>query len=96
MRLKRLLPGAILDAWGKRVIDRLYGKQIFPSGYLKLNDAGRAGFWRFDRVHRLGQVTRRGFLSASTVFYDDPGFAAVGTGSYQWLARWMLCFGPGH
>lgn len=203
-------PGAILDAgpdaWGKRVIDRLYGKQNHPLGYLLLNDAGRSGClsfstkvdeppasphchafdlanlmsaavavetnqpvdqallkalspssggarpkctmvengvtWiakfpsvddryisvprlehatmrlaqscgintaetrlceingndvclvrRFDRVELEGNITRRGFLSARTVFYDDPGFAAVATGSYQRLSRWMPRFG---
>ena len=50
---------------------------------------------RFDRMHQNGQITRRGFLSARTVFYDDPGFAAVATGSYQRLARWMPRFGAG-
>lgn len=50
---------------------------------------------RFDRVHQHGQITRRGFLSARTVFYDDLCFAAVATGSYQRLARWMPRFGAG-
>lgn len=206
-------PGAILDAspdaWGKRVIDRLQGKQANPVGYLLFNDPGRAGClafsrqpdeppavlqrrefdldellnaaqaveadkpadpellkalnpgsggarpkcniveegvtWiakfpslddryisiprlehaammlakscgvdvaetqirqvagkdvclvrRFDRsVYRDAPdaTTRRGFLSARTVFYDDPAYAAVGTGSYQRLSRWMPRFG---
>lgn len=206
-------PGAILDAcpdaWGKRVIDRLQGKQANPEGYLLFNDPGRAGClafseqpdqppmapqgrefelaellaaaqaveaggdvepellkalhpgsggarpkcsitaqgesWiakfsslddryisiprlehatmmlarecgvdaaetqlreiggqdiclvrRFDRVvHQAasGIATRRGFLSARTVFYDDPAYAAVGTGSYQRLSRWMPRYG---
>lgn len=206
-------PGAILDAcpdaWGKRVIDRLQGKQANPEGYLLFNDPGRAGClvfsrqpdepptapqgrefdladllnaaqaveadkpadpellkalnpgsggarpkcniveegvtWiakfpslddhyisiprlehatmmlakacgvdaaetqlrelagrdiclvrRFDRMARQdaqGIASRRGFLSARTVFYDDPAYAAVGTGSYQRLSRWMPRFG---
>lgn len=204
-------PGVILDAcpdaWGKRVIDRLRGKQCHPAGYLLLNDPGHAGClsfttapdeppkplqsrefdladllnaataveqnqpvdeellkalnpgsggarpkcniieqgttWiakfpsiddrfvsiprlehatmtlakrcgihtaetrlrelngkdiclvrRFDRVpHQNRPTTRRGFLSARTVFYDDTGYAAVGTGSYQRLARWIPRFG---
>lgn len=51
---------------------------------------------RFDRVAQQaasGIVTRRGFLSARTVFYDDPAYAAVGTGSYQRLSRWMPRYG---
>ena len=206
-------PGAILDAcpdaWGKRVIDRLQGKQANPEGYLLFNDPGRAGClafseepdqpplapqgrefglaellaaaqaveaggdvepellkalhpgsggarpkcsitaqgesWiakfsslddryisiprlehatmmlarecgvdaaetqlreiggqdiclvrRFDRVVNQaasGITARRGFLSARTVFYDDPAYAAVGTGSYQRLSRWMPRYG---
>lgn len=210
-------PGAILDAcpdaWGKRVIDRLQGKQANPVGYLLFNDPGRAGClafsqqpdqsptllesrefdlaellaaaqaveadrfvdpellkalnpgsggarpkcniveqgvtWiakfpslddryisvprlehatmmlakscgvdvaetqirevdgkdiclvrRFDRLPQnnshqdaQGASTRRGFLSARTVFYDDPAYAAVATGSYQRLSRWLPRFG---
>lgn len=205
-------PGAIMDAcpdaWGKRVIDRLKGKQAFPQGYLLLNDPGRAGclaftnspdeppkplasrefplpellaaaeaveagqpvdrellkalhpgtggarpkcnivedgeVWiakfpsaddkiisiprlehasmtlarlcgidaaetrmrvvdgkdvclvrRFDRYSRDGRILRRGFLSARTVFHADSGFAAVGTGSYPRLSRWLPRFGGG-
>ena len=40
-------PAVILDAlpdrWGMRAIDRLIGQQPYPSGYLLLNDPGRAG-----------------------------------------------------
>lgn len=47
-------PGAIIDAcpdrWGIRVIDRLYGQQVFPSGYLLTNDPGRAGVLAFSRA----------------------------------------------
>ncbi len=46
-------PGVVLDAcpdrWGKRVIDRLYGTQIDPEGYLLLNDPGRVGALAFSR-----------------------------------------------
>jgi len=48
---------------------------------------------RFDRVVSNGAVTRLGFLSARTVFYDDPGFAQFGNGSYPRLARWLARFG---
>lgn len=205
-------PGVVMDAcpdlWGKRVIDRLKGPQVFPRGYLLLNDPGRSGclsfstqpdevpgplasrefalselltaaeaveadrpvdpellkalhpgtggarpkcnliqdgeVWiakfpsaddrlisiprlehasmclarrcgvdaaetrirvvngrdvclvrRFDRYSENGRICRRGFLSARSVFFDDPAFAAVGTGSYPRLARWMPRFGAG-
>jgi serine/threonine-protein kinase HipA len=46
-------PGVVLDAcpdrWGKLVIDRLYGTQIDPEGYLLLNDPGRVGALVFSR-----------------------------------------------
>lgn len=48
---------------------------------------------RFDRYSENGRIYRRGFLSARTVFFDDPAFAAVGTGSYPRLSRWMPRFG---
>lgn len=48
---------------------------------------------RFDREVTDGRITRIGFLSARTVFYDDPGFAQVGFGSYDRLARWLPKFG---
>lgn len=205
-------PGAIIDAcpdrWGIRVIDRLCGQQVFPSGYLLTNDPGRAGalafsrsaeemprelasrqfsladllgaaeaveadrlvdpellqalhpgtggarpkcnlvedgaVWiakfpsqaddptisiprlehatmrlakacgvnvaetrlrsvgdrevclvrRFDRVvSGSGDITRTGFVSARSVFYADPAFAAHGTGSYARLARWLGRYG---
>jgi serine/threonine-protein kinase HipA len=48
---------------------------------------------RFDRIvdNRSGkrEVFRKAFLSARTVFYADPAFQSVGTGSYGRLARWM-------
>lgn len=48
---------------------------------------------RFDRdVHAAG-VLRKGFVSARTVFYADTAYAAVGTGSYGRLARWMPRYG---
>lgn len=50
---------------------------------------------RFDRYSENGRICRRGFLSARSVFFDDPAFAAVGTGSYPRLARWMPRFGAG-
>lgn len=206
-------PGAILDAcpdrWGISVIDRLIGKQDYPSGYLLVNDPGRTGnlafseapteppvellsqeislpvlmaaaedveagrpadpeilkalhpgtggarpkcsivvdneAWiakfpsieddssisiprlehavmsladqcdidvaqtqikkvagkdvclvrRFDRTvdAKLGVLTRKGFISARSIFYADPGFATVATGSYARIARWMSRYG---
>ena len=44
-------PGVVLDAcpdaWGMRVIDQLQGKQLYPQGYLLLNDPGRSGALAF-------------------------------------------------
>lgn len=48
---------------------------------------------RFDRVLANGQVFRRGYVSARSVFYADPAFGAVGTGSYGRLATWMTRYG---
>ncbi len=49
---------------------------------------------RFDRtVTADGRIERHGFVSARTVFYADPGFATMGTGSYGRLARWMTRYG---
>ena len=48
---------------------------------------------RFDRVVENGIVTRLGYLSARTVFYDDPGFERFKSGSYPRLARWLAKFG---
>ena len=49
---------------------------------------------RFDRaITPDGKGVRHGFVSARTVFFADPGFAAVGTGSYGRLARWMTRYG---
>jgi serine/threonine-protein kinase HipA len=48
---------------------------------------------RFDRIvdnsNGDREVYRKSFLSARTVFYADPAFQSVGTGSYGRLARWM-------
>jgi serine/threonine-protein kinase HipA len=48
---------------------------------------------RFDRVvdNSSGkrEEYRKAFLSARSVFYADPAFQSVGTGSYGRLARWM-------
>lgn len=48
---------------------------------------------RFDRHLEEGKVFRRGFLSARSVFFADPGFAAVGTCSYGRLSRWIPRYG---
>lgn len=47
---------------------------------------------RFDRVVQDGQVYRRGYVSARTVFYSDPAYRDVG-GSYGRLATWMTRYG---
>lgn len=48
---------------------------------------------RFDRTILGGKVFRKGFISARTVFYADPAYAAVATGSYGRLSRWGQRFG---
>lgn len=48
---------------------------------------------RFDREISEGRTARRSFLSARSVFYADPAYAALGTGSYARLARWMPRYG---
>lgn len=49
---------------------------------------------RFDRVARNdGGFDRKACLSARSVFYADPGFARIGTGSYGRLARWLSRYG---
>ena len=49
---------------------------------------------RFDRaITAEGEVVRNGCVSARTIFFADPGYAAVGTGSYGRLARWMTRYG---
>lgn len=49
---------------------------------------------RFDRTTTTdGTVLRNGFVSARTVFFADPGYATMGTGSYGRLARWMARYG---
>jgi serine/threonine-protein kinase HipA len=48
---------------------------------------------RFDRQVVGGQIYRRGYVSARTVFYADPGFASLGQGSYGRFARWMTRYG---
>jgi serine/threonine-protein kinase HipA len=48
---------------------------------------------RFDRKIVEGEVLRKGYLSARTVFYADPAYAAVATGSYGRFARWGQRFG---
>ncbi len=48
---------------------------------------------RFDRELVDGKIIRNGFLSANSVFYADPGFSAIGTGSYARLARWLGRYG---
>lgn len=47
---------------------------------------------RFDRAVQGGQVCRRGYVSARTVFYSDPAYRDVG-GSYGRLATWMTRYG---
>jgi serine/threonine-protein kinase HipA len=49
---------------------------------------------RFDcAITADGRVVRNGFVSARTIFFADPGYATVGTGSYGRLARWMTRYG---
>jgi len=96
-------PAVILDAcpdrWGIKVIDRLSGKLKFPIGYLLMNDPGRSGSLAFSTaasdlpVELESREFALEFVSARTVFYADPGFATMGTGSYGRLARWMTRYG---
>lgn len=48
---------------------------------------------RFDREVTNNQTYRRCFLSARSVFYADPAYAAVATPSYARLSRWMPRYG---
>lgn len=48
---------------------------------------------RFDREIVNGEIHRKSFLSARTMFYGDPGFARSGTGSYARIARWLPKYG---
>ena len=48
---------------------------------------------RFDREVMNGEVMRRGFVSARSVFYSDPNFAKYGIESYGRLATWMTRYG---
>lgn len=48
---------------------------------------------RFDRTVDDDQIYRKAFLSARSVFYADPAFASVGTGSYGRIARWLQRYG---
>jgi len=48
---------------------------------------------RFDRQIANDQIHRRAFLSARSVFYADPAYAAVSTPSYARLSRWMPRYG---
>lgn len=48
---------------------------------------------RFDRSMDDDQIYRKAFLSARSVFYADPAFASVGTGSYGRIARWLQRYG---
>ena len=48
---------------------------------------------RFDRTVLGSKTFRKGLISARTVFYADPAYAAVVTGSYGRLARWGQRFG---
>lgn len=48
---------------------------------------------RFDRTVQDGKIFRKGFISARTVFYADPAYAAVATGSYGRFSRWGQRFG---
>jgi serine/threonine-protein kinase HipA len=48
---------------------------------------------RFDRAIRDGKTLRKGFVSARTVFYADPAYAAMVTGSYGRFSRWGQRYG---
>ena len=48
---------------------------------------------RFDRTVDDGQIYRKAFLSARSIFYADQAFPSVGTGSYGRIARWLQRYG---
>lgn len=48
---------------------------------------------RFDREVAGGHISRRGFLSARSVFHADPAYVGVSTPSYARLSRWMPRYG---
>lgn len=48
---------------------------------------------RFDRTNLQGGIFRKGFISARTVFYADPAYATLATGSYGRFARWGQRYG---
>lgn len=48
---------------------------------------------RFDRERVGNDVLRRGYVSARTVFFADPGFAKYGASSYGRFATWMTRYG---
>lgn len=75
-------PSALLDtcpdSWGIKVINRLYGAQHFPDGYLLMNDGGRVGALGFseDKDTSPVEVVSRAFelselLSAALALEAD-------------------------
>lgn len=74
---------------------RLCGVDAAPTRIRVIDGKDVCLVQRFDRYFENDRICRRGFLSARTVFFDDPAFSAVGTGSYPRLSRWMPRFGAG-
>ena len=69
------------------------GIHVASTELQKINDTDICMVKRFDR-EIVGDVNLRSpLLSARSVFYDDPGFAQIGFGSYARLARWMPRYG---
>ncbi len=74
-------------------LGRLCGIRTAETRILDIDGVAVCLVRRFDRDIRQGEIFRTGFLSARTVFYADHGYAAVVTGSYARLARWLPRYG---
>jgi serine/threonine-protein kinase HipA len=70
------------------------GLQAASSRLLQINGQDVCLVRRFDRILAENeQVHRQAYVSARTVFFADPGYANMATGSYGRLARWMTRYG---
>ena len=72
---------------------RTCGISVAQTQLQTINDKDVYLVKRFDRAG-CGLETRRiSYISARSVFYADPGYGALGTGSYARLARWIAKYG---
>lgn len=72
---------------------RACGVDVAETRIKRIGDRDVCLVRRFDRIVESARITRKGFVSARTVFYADPAFATQGTGSYARLARWLGRYG---